>query len=61
MAEQIRNIQIAKRMGQYSLFDMFDAKDLIEEMPCIFDRIDKLVIVDDTWEDTTNTFDPDAD
>lgn len=60
LAEQIRNIQIAKRKGQYSLFDMFDARDLIEERPCIFDRIDKLVMMDDTWEDAVHAFDPDA-
>ncbi|KJS23132.1 MAG: hypothetical protein VR72_02900 [Clostridiaceae bacterium BRH_c20a] len=60
MAEEIRNIQIAKRKGQYSLFDMFDAKDLIEERPCIFDRIDRLVMVDDTWQEDVQAFDPDA-
>ncbi|HBV97760.1 MAG: hypothetical protein JL50_03040 [Peptococcaceae bacterium BICA1-7] len=60
MAEEIRNIQIAKRKGQLSMFDMFDAKDLLEFKPCIFDRVDQMVWDDDTWTDEGQKFDPEV-
>ncbi|MHB8171234.1 MAG: phosphoadenosine phosphosulfate reductase domain-containing protein [Thermincolia bacterium] len=60
MAAEIQNIQIAKRNGQISLFDVYDTEDLLEIRPCIFDRIDKLVLEDETWVDETESFDPEV-
>ncbi|HWR31369.1 MAG TPA: phosphoadenosine phosphosulfate reductase family protein [Negativicutes bacterium] len=57
MAQEIQNIQIARRNGQVSLFDYFGVEALIEERPCIFDRIDHLIYEDDTIEE----YDPDMD
>lgn len=40
MAEEIRKIQLIKsKNGNYSMFDMYDARELMEVKPCIFDRI----------------------
>lgn len=62
MAAEIQKLQIAKRNGQVSLFDVFEtAEELLETRPCIFDRIDKLVLKDDTWIDDELDFDPDVD
>lgn len=60
MAAEIRNIQIAKRSGQINLFDMWDAGDLLEIKPCIFDRVDHLVWDDDTWTEDVKNFDPEV-
>ena len=60
MAEEIQKIQIAKRNGQVSLFDVFDTKRLIEERPCIFDSISHLVMEDDTWDEAGEAFDPEV-
>lgn len=49
MAAEIRKIQLAKRKGDFSMFDMYDAEDLLEIRPCIFDRVDQMVLTDDTW------------
>jgi len=56
MAAEIQKLQIAKRNGQVSLFDVYDADDLLDIRPCIFDRIDKLVLEDETGE--TQVYDP---
>jgi len=48
MAEEIQKIQLAIRDRQLSLFDVYDAKDLLDIRPCIFDRVDQLVLEDDT-------------
>lgn len=58
MAHQIQILQIARRNGQMSLFDVYDANQLLEIRPCIFDRVDKLVLEDDTADDA---FDPELD
>lgn len=60
MAAEIQNIQIAKRNGQISIMDVYGAKDLLEIRPCVFDRIDRLVWDDDTWEEETQDFDPEV-
>lgn len=57
MAQEIQNIQIARRNGQISLFDHLGVDSLLEDRPCIFDRIDHLVYEDDTMEE----YDPDVD
>lgn len=60
MAAEIQKLQIAMRNGQLSLFDVYDAEDLLEIRPCIFDRIDKLVLEDETLSDEGEMFDPEA-
>lgn len=60
MAAEIQKLQIAMRNGQVSLFDVYDAEDLLDIRPCFFDRIDRLVLDDDTALDDTLVFDPDA-
>lgn len=61
MAEEIRNLQIAMRSGQLSLFDLYDGNELLEVRPCIFDRIDQLVLEDETLKEDTEIFDPETD
>jgi 3'-phosphoadenosine 5'-phosphosulfate sulfotransferase (PAPS reductase)/FAD synthetase len=56
MAAEIQRLQQVRRNGQMSLFDVFGPGRLIEERPCIFDDISKVVITDDTVEDPN--FDP---
>lgn len=52
MAAEIQRLQIAKRNGQVSLFDVYNTvDDLLDIRPCIFDRIDRLVLKSDTWVD----------
>ena len=41
MAAEIRKIQLARRKSGWSLFDMYDAEDLLEIRPCIFDHVDQ--------------------
>lgn len=59
MATEMQKLQVAKRNGQLSILDVYDAKDLLEIRPCAFDRIDKLVLGDNTWEEEDLSFDPD--
>jgi 3'-phosphoadenosine 5'-phosphosulfate sulfotransferase (PAPS reductase)/FAD synthetase len=59
MAAEIRKIQIARKKGNFSMFDMYEAEDLLEIRPCIFDRVDQMVLEDDTWTGGAQ-FDPDA-
>jgi 3'-phosphoadenosine 5'-phosphosulfate sulfotransferase (PAPS reductase)/FAD synthetase len=60
MAEQIKALQIAKRNGVITLFDMLEPQQLLEMRPCIFDRVDKLILKDDTWVEEEPDFDPDV-
>lgn len=60
MATEIQKIQIARRNGQLSILDLYEANELLEIRPCAFDRIDKLILGDDTWEEESMAFDPDA-
>lgn len=60
MAREIQKIQIARRNGQLSILDVYDAEELLEIRPCAFDRIDKFVLGDDTWEDEDMAFDPEV-
>jgi 3'-phosphoadenosine 5'-phosphosulfate sulfotransferase (PAPS reductase)/FAD synthetase len=60
MAAEIQKIQVAMRNGQLSLFDVYDVGDLLEIRPCIFDRIDQLVLEDDTLGDEGEVFDPEV-
>lgn len=61
MAAEIQKIQLAIRGRQISLFDVYDAEDLLEARPCIFDRVDKLVLEDNTLGDDERVFDPEVD
>ncbi len=62
MADEIRKLQVAKRNGLLSLFDVFETtEELLDTRPCIFDRIDKLVLKDTTWVEEETDFDPDID
>ena len=57
MAAEIQKLQQVRRNGQLSLFDVFDAEDLLERRPCVFDSINDLVLQDDT---ATDEFDPEV-
>lgn len=59
MAAEIQKMQLAKRNGQVSLFDVYGVEDLLDIRPCIFDRVDRLVLEDDTLDEQL-VFDPDA-
>ncbi|RCX20904.1 phosphoadenosine phosphosulfate reductase family protein [Anaerobacterium chartisolvens] len=62
MAAEIQKLQIAKRNGQPSLFDVLQTtEELLDTRPCIFDRVDRLVLKDDTWIEAEPDFDPDSD
>jgi hypothetical protein len=61
MAEEIQKLQVAKRNGQLSLFDVYDTDTLLDIRPCIFDRVDRLVWDDDTWTEEADEFDPEVD
>lgn len=58
MAEELKKLQIAKRNGQVSVLDVFNVSDVLEMRPCAFDRIDKLIIDDDTLKGEEQEFDP---
>lgn len=46
MAEQLQNLRIARANGQLSIMDLYDAIDLIDIRPCVFDSVDELVLKD---------------
>lgn len=62
LAEEIRNLQQAKRGGQMSVMDFVgDANYLVDNRPCSFDRIDRLVM-DELPQDTEMVeYDPEED
>lgn len=61
MATEIQKLQQAMRNGQISLFDVYETNDLLDIRPCIFDRVDQLVLEDDTFDgDDANVFDPES-
>ena len=59
MANEMQNIQIALRNGQMSMFDVYCADDLMDVRPCIFDRVDKFVLEDETLDEQL-VFDPEV-
>lgn len=61
MAAEIQKIQLAIRDRQISLFDVYEANDLLDARPCIFDRVDRMVLEDDTWDDDGQIYDPEVD
>ena len=59
MAEQIKNLQMAKKNGQMSILDFIgDTEYLIENRPCAFDRIDTIVLNDMTADTAFLEYDP---
>lgn len=46
MAEQLQKLRIARMNGQLSIMDLYDAIDLIDIRPCVFDSVDELVLKD---------------
>lgn len=60
MAAEIQKLQLAIRNRQLSLFDVYDAEDLLDIRPCIFDRIDRLILEDDIALNEEMIFDPEA-
>lgn len=60
MAAELKKLQIAKRNGQISVLDIFDVEEILETRPCAFDRIDKLVIDDNTLTGEEQEFDPEV-
>jgi len=46
--------------GQLSMFDVYTADELLDTRPCIFDRVDKLILSDDTLNDDVIDFDPEV-
>lgn len=62
MAQEIRKLQQEKRNGQLSILDFIgDADYLIENRPCAFDRIDRLVLSDMSQSEEMIEYDPDDD
>lgn len=61
LAEEIRKLQQAKRGGQMSVMDFIgDANYLVDNRPCAFDRIDRLVMDELSQDDTLVDYDPEA-
>lgn len=59
LAEEIRNLQQAKRGGQYSVLDYIgDANYLVDNRPCAFDRIDRLILDEVAADDRLLEYDP---
>lgn len=62
MAEEIQKLQQEKRGGQLSVFDYIsDADYLIENRPCAFDRVDKLIMSDTLQDMEIMVYDPEDD
>jgi 3'-phosphoadenosine 5'-phosphosulfate sulfotransferase (PAPS reductase)/FAD synthetase len=60
LASEIQKLRIAMNKGQISLMDVYDINWLLEDRPCIFDRIDDVYLDDETWTDEADAFDPEA-
>lgn len=61
MAEEIRNLQCAKRNGQLSVLDVMDLDEIMRRRPCAFDRIDRLVLAEVAKDTDMTDYDPDGD
>lgn len=60
LAAEIQKLRIALNNGQISLMDVYDVDWLLDDRPCIFDRIDGVYLDDDTFGDESGEFDPEA-
>ena len=59
LAAEIQKLQREKRSGQLSILDFVGDTDyLIDNRPCAFDRIDKLVMDDMTLDENYMEYDP---
>lgn len=59
LADEILRLQQAKRNGQFSMLDYVgDAVSLIDRNPCVFDRIDDLVLDEMTADPGMMEYDP---
>ncbi len=58
MGDEIRKLQQTRTNGQVSILDVLTTGELMEERPCAFDRIDRLVLFDDTQNEDMLTYDP---
>jgi hypothetical protein len=58
MGDEIRKLQQARKNGQCSIFDVLSTTELIDERPCAFDRIDRIVMFDDTQDENMLNYDP---
>lgn len=61
MGDEIRKLQQARKNGQISIFDVLSTNELIDERPCAFDRIDRIVMFDDTQDENMLNYDPEDD
>ena len=48
MAAEIQKLRQARSDGQMTLFDVFAPGRLIDERPCVFDELDRIIVTDDT-------------
>ena len=46
MAEELRNLRIARANGQVSMLERFDTDILLDLRPCAFDSIDDVIMMD---------------
>lgn len=60
LAGELQKVRFAMQNGQMSLMDVFDTDYLLENRPCIFDRVTDVVLDDETLIDEPEIFDPDA-
>ena len=60
MAAEIQKLQLAKRGGQLSLLDYTSADFLVDNRPCAFDRIDRLVLGELAADPGAKEYDPDG-
>lgn len=61
MAEEIRKLQMARRNGQMTILWFMSAQEIVDQRPCAFDRIDRLVLSDDTLDSGMLEYDPEED
>lgn len=61
MGDEIRKLQMERKNGQMTILWFMDTKELIESRPCAFDRIDRVVLADDTLDQNMLDYDPEED
>lgn len=59
LAAEIQRLQLKKRNGQFTILDLtYDVDFLVDRRPCVFDRIDQVVLSDLTGDETLMEYDP---
>lgn len=62
LAREIQNLQLEKRNGQFTVLDLtYDVDFLVDRRPCVFDRIDQVVLSELTSDQLVTEYDPDGD